>query len=117
MPSLPSSWMPRFKPIDRTGSGASRLVYALVAGLVVGSVGCSDLPMEGAGSSPPLAAAEAQVVKDLLSEPARAGTGSTICEALDRHHHRAILEAGATGDPEHGTQALELEALIANLCR
>jgi len=95
----------------------TRIAALLLAPAFLLIAACSDLPMEGDQSGPHLDAAETEAVNAVLPEPVEVGTGSTICQALEGHHQRTLLEAAAAADPVLDERAVEMEALITNLCR
>lgn len=92
-------------------------LWTLVLPVFLLVAACSDLPMEGDPSGPNLDAAEADAVNAVLPEPVAGVSGSTICRALEEHHQRTLMEAAAGADPALDERAVEMEALITNLCR
>lgn len=92
-------------------------LWTLVPPMFLLVAACSDLPMEGHRSGPDLDAADTEAVNAVLPEPVEVGTVSTICQALEGHHQRTLMEAAAGADPALDERAVKMEALITNLCR
>lgn len=87
---------------------------AVVLGLA--GVGCSDLPVEAPASQTEL---DAPATVELMAEAAgldQSESGSTLCRALMRHRDRVLVEVTAgEGGADEG-MALELDAVLLELC-